>query len=140
MSQDTIQRTTVDTDATLEDWVRGYLLTYLPDTEATGRLVERLVGRIPDMAAGQPLTDVQREELEETFGGESASLVEIVEEVLDKAPVEAPGGAARHVAEEWMRTKAPSHLAAVVGADDELPPVYAQELRKKVRQGLREAL
>ncbi|MCS3937306.1 hypothetical protein GGP80_003316 [Salinibacter ruber] len=128
------------TDATLEDWVRGYALTYFPDTEATERLVERLVGRIPDMATDLPLTDVQREALKETFGGESASLVEIVEEVLDEAPVEAQDGAARHIAEEWMRTKAPAHLAAVVGADDELPPIYAQELRKKVRQGLREAL
>ena len=137
MSQDTAER---DTDATLEDWVRGYLLTYLPDTEATGRLVEQLVARVPGWAAGHELTETQREELEETFGGEPASLVEIVEEVLDEAPVEAPDGAARHVAEEWIQTKAPAHLAAVVGADDELPPVYAQELRKKVRQGLREAL
>ncbi len=131
---------TVDSDATLEDWVRGYLLTYLPDTDATGRLVDRLVARVPGWAAGHELTGEQREELEETFGGESASLVEIVEEVLEGAPVRAEDGAARHVAEEWMRTKAPSHLAAVVGADDELPPVYVQELRKKVRQGLREAL
>ncbi len=131
---------TVDSGATLEEWVRGYLLTYLPDTEATGRLVEQLVARVPGWAAGHELTGVQREALEETFSGESASLVEIVEEVLDEAPVEAQDGAARHVAEEWMQTKAPSHLAAVVGADDELPPVYAQELRKKVRQGLREAL
>ncbi|MCS4119605.1 hypothetical protein [Salinibacter ruber] len=131
---------TEPTDATLEDWVRGYLLTYLPDTEATERLVENLVARVPGWAAGHELTGVQREKLEETFGGEPASLVEIVEEVLAKAPVEAQDGAARHIAEEWMQTKAPAHLAAVVGADDELPPVYAQELRRKVRQGLREAL
>ncbi len=131
---------TVDSGATLEDWVRGYLLTYLPDTEATGRLVEQLVGRVPGWAAGHELTGVQREALEETFSGESASLVEIVEEVMDEVLVETPDGAARHVAEEWMQTMAPADLAAVVGADDELPPVYAQELRKKVRQGLREAL
>lgn len=128
---------TEPTDATLEDWVRGYLLTYLPDTDATGRLVERLVGRIPDMAAGQPLTETQRETLEDDFGGNSASLLQIIREVMGGEGVDYTEQQATQIARMWLRREAPTELKKVVEIDTELPPVYAEEIRRAARKGLK---
>jgi hypothetical protein len=131
---------TVDSDATLEDWVRGYLLTYLPDTEATGRLVEKLVARVPDWAAGQPLTETQRETLEDDFGGNSASLLQIIREVMDGEGVDYTEQQATQIARMWLRREAPTELKKVVEIDTELPPVYAEEIRRAARKGVRSQL
>lgn len=125
-------------DPTVEDWIRGYLLTYLPDSEATETLVANLVTRMPEWVADRELTGEQRESLEEHFGGESATLLEIIEGVLEG--VDAPPGAARIAAKRWLDDEAPDALSEVVGIDDELPPVYTREIRREARAGLRDAL
>lgn len=125
---------------TVRDWIRGYLHTYLPDTDGTEALVDQLTERM-GLLGKLKLTDVQRESLEETFSGEARSLVEIVETVMDDELDQYPPGTPELVATQWLKNDAPDELQQTgVDVHTDLPPVYADHIQKKARGGLRSIL
>jgi hypothetical protein len=127
-------------DPTVEDWIRGYLHTYLPDTDGTEALVDQLTERM-GLLGSRKLTDVQRESLEETFAGEARPLVEIIETVMDEELGHYPPDAPEQVAKSWLQTEAPDELQQTrIDVHTDLPPIYADHIQKKARGGLRSIL
>ena len=125
---------------TVRDWLRGYLLTYLPDTEGTEALVDQLTEKM-GLLGNRPLTDVQRDSLENTFGGEARSLVDIIETVMDEELEQYPPDAPEQVARLWLRKEAPDALRQTgIDVHTDLPPIYADHIQKKARGGLRSVL
>jgi len=125
---------------TVRDWIRGYLHTYLPDTEGTEALVDQLTSSMGLLGA-RKLTDAQREALEDDFTGEARSLVEIIETVMDEEMDEYPPRAPEQVARMWLRDDAPDALRQTgIDVQTDLPPVYADRIEAKARGGLRSIL
>lgn len=127
-------------DQTVEDWLRGYLHSYLPDNDATEALVEQCVERI-GWGRNAPLTEEQRESLKANFlGSEPASLVQIVRQVLNKHGVDCTEQQVRWAAREWLQKEAAPLLRKAVEVDTELPPIYTKEIRARATAGLKRLL
>lgn len=126
---------------TVRDWIRGYLLTYLPDTEGTEALVEDLLARAPGWAADRPLTDAQREILEEDWTGEARSLMEIIETVLDEEVGRYPSHVPRQICQHWLQNDAPDALRETgIDIHTDLPPIYADRLEEYARANIQSQL
>lgn len=123
-------------EATVEDWIRGYMHTYLPEGEETEVLVQNALERFPGWVAGRRLTDTQRSVLEESFCGKSASLVQIIKAGLDG--MDTPEGYAEAAAERWLKEDAPEEISAAVDPHTELPPVYVETLFYAVKREVRD--
>lgn len=123
---------------TVDEWVRGWVQTYVPNEDAAEVWTERALSRVV-ITPEAPLTPEVRAELEETFGmpsEDSPTALDIVEEEMSE---HFPAWAVDETAEGFLSILGESVSWLPLGSDpqeDKLPPGVAAPLRKAVRKNL----
>lgn len=123
---------------TVDDWIRGYLYTYLPDNEAAEAFIENHI-RENGGGGTRPLTEARRERLKEAhLGPEPASLVEISRQEMERSGLPYSEEGVRAACREWLENDAPPLFRQAVDIDTKLPPTYVDTIRDLVRPVVKE--
>ncbi len=118
------------TDATIEDYIRGWAGTYLSDEAKVDAVTDEAL-RCLSMDAGRPLTAPMKQALEDVLEGEKKTVEATVQHALGEvfedrfAQIMAPACAPRVA----------RRLPEGFGAEDEIPALFQGVARSVVYQG-----
>lgn len=125
---------------TVSDWMRGYVLEYVPDDEVAEAVAAIVEDKMDDFA-DVPLTPPVRSALEERMAGRSGSLTDAAREACtavapDRSWAASPEQIARQVLQEGNHRM---QEAGVTPATT-LPPVLYEQMVEDITTALEQAL